>query len=350
MTRPIAHRDAIMAIPAVLPAVEVVESTIASPSIASIVGREFELPAPQQCSFLAGGFNDNYDLRLPDGRRFIARLSKFRPRGGPNIPFEAALLEHLAREGIAVAAANRTRQGNWSVPVPTPEGIRDLVLFHHLQGRPPGNDLDAIHATGRGLARIHASACHYAGPASTYRLDLDHLLWKPLSRIASLGHIDTDLKTRFQCIGTSVAERLAGLSLTQVICHGDCHGGNNFVGADADGTLVARFFDFDDSGPGYQAYDLAVFLWGQLFRGSHTSLTVDIERAWQAFIDGYRSIGEIRATDLGAVSDFVAARMLWYVGEYAGNIHKLGTRHIGPAWFQRIADLLEQWRELDIAG
>jgi Ser/Thr protein kinase RdoA (MazF antagonist) len=170
---------------------EIVESTVAASSIAYIVEREFDLSTVDHCSFLAGGFNDNYDLRLGTGEQFIARLSKQRPRGGPNLPFELSLLEHLKNEGIAVASARRTTQGNWSVPLLTPEGGRDLVLFNYLNGKRPGDDLDAIRLTGHGLARIHASAHRYAGPPSVYKLDLAHLLWRPLERIDSLGHVNS---------------------------------------------------------------------------------------------------------------------------------------------------------------
>jgi Ser/Thr protein kinase RdoA (MazF antagonist) len=45
--------------------------------------------------------------------------------------------------------------------------------------------------------------------------------------------------------------------LTRTHCHGDCHGFNARI-SDAGN---AAFFDFDDGGPGYLAYDPSVFLW-----------------------------------------------------------------------------------------
>ena len=42
------------------------------------------------------------------------------------------------------------------------------------------------------------------------------------------------------------------------MCHGDTHGFNNHVYTDAEGVRRAAFFDFDDAGPGFLAYDLCV--------------------------------------------------------------------------------------------
>jgi Ser/Thr protein kinase RdoA (MazF antagonist) len=57
---------------------------------------------------------------------------------------------------------------------------------------------------------------------------------------------------------TKTADRFVSKRhLTWTHCHGDCHGFNARI-SDAGS---AAFFDFDDGGPGYLAYDLSVFLW-----------------------------------------------------------------------------------------
>jgi hypothetical protein len=88
-------------------------------------------------------------------------------------------------------------------------------------------------------------------------LDTEHLLHRPLSRIKAPAHLDADLKVRLTDISAALADKISETSLSLVACHGDCHGGNTFIAANPDGTRRASFFDFDDSGPNYLAYDLA---------------------------------------------------------------------------------------------
>ena len=70
----------------------------------------------------------------------------------------------------------------------------------------------------------------------------------------------------------------------------------------------AVFFDFDESGPGYLAYDLAVFLWNCVLfeRKDHAY--------WHAFVEGYRTIREISHADFEAVHLFVPIRHMWLLG------------------------------------
>ena len=68
--------------------------------------------------------------------------------------------------------------------------------------------------------------------------------------------------------------------------------------------LSSSFFDFDDGGTSYLAYDLAVYLWANAFLQRELAM-------WHAFIDGYRSIRSIPATDFDALHLFVPIRHIW---------------------------------------
>src|SRR5205085_11469893 len=82
----------------------IAQSTPTATAIGALVSRHFALGEPRECEFLRRSFNQVYELRFADGRRFVARLSSERPRGAPNIAYEAALLRHLRGRGIPVAA------------------------------------------------------------------------------------------------------------------------------------------------------------------------------------------------------------------------------------------------------
>ena len=96
------------------------------------------------------------------------------------------------------------------------------------------------------------------------------------------------------------------------------------------------FFDFDDGGPGYLAYDLAVFLWCCVSFGRKQ------HAFWHTFIEGYRTIRDVPPVDFAAVPFFVPIRHIWLMGEYAGRTHEWGSQAAPAEW---IATQLEfMWR------
>ncbi|TGP40573.1 aminoglycoside phosphotransferase [bacterium M00.F.Ca.ET.228.01.1.1] len=325
-------------------AVRIVRSMVDAGSIGRIVGSEFCIGEIKDCILLRRGFNDVYEVRLANGDRRIARLSVLRSRGDANIEFEVSLLEHLRAEGMAVATAHRTRSGKLAAEVPAPEGSRPLVLFDYLVGEPPGEDVESVRLTGAELARIHVAARTYDGPASKYTLDADHLVSKPLARIQTLKHLDPNLRDDFTTAAATLARSVQGAALTKVVCHGDCHGGNTFINRSADGKSRAWFFDFDDSGPGYQAYDLAVYLWSRLLQNNLSEPDEKLGATWNAFLDGYQSVADIAESDLDAIYTFVAVRQLWLLGEYAGHAAYVGTHNLPGSWFRTMYELLARWQ------
>ncbi|SIT45615.1 Putative homoserine kinase type II (Protein kinase fold) (fragment) [Paraburkholderia ribeironis] len=166
-----------------VPRLRAVRSVIEAGSIAEVVGSQYALGQIDSCLFLRRGFNDVYELKLANGERKIVRLAAIRARGQSNIDFELSLLEHLKAEGVAVTAASRTRDGALWTDVLAPAGVRTLAVFDYLDGKVLGDGPDDIRLTGAELARIHDGARKYAGPESRYVLDIEHLLFRPLSRM-----------------------------------------------------------------------------------------------------------------------------------------------------------------------
>jgi len=103
------------------------------------------------------------------------------------------------------------------------------------------------------------------------------------------------------------------------------------------------FFDFDESGPGYLAYDLAVFLWCCVSFGRKQL------PFWHAFIDGYRSIRDVSHADLEAADLFVPIRHLWLTGEYASRIHEWGSQAVPADWIATQLDFMLSWEKEKLA-
>jgi Ser/Thr protein kinase RdoA (MazF antagonist) len=323
-----------------------VSSTVGGEEIARRVSAIYELGPQVEARLLRRGFNDVYQVTGGD-RLYVARLSGIRGRGAPNTAYETALLGHLKRQGVAVAGPIAARDGGLWRRLEAAEGPRDLVLFDFLDGHPPMIDPGDVALMGEELANIHAVAETYVGPPSLYRLDVDHLVRRPAMRIAAAPTLDDELRDKVAGAAATIAARIENLAgLTQVACHGDCHGFNTLVATDAEGRRVASFFDFDDGGPGPLAYDLGVYLWNMLQRLGVKPFEAEHRAVWTAFLDGYRRRRPIPQADLEAIMIFVRAREIWFLGQYAGYVDQWGSESFAAPWVRSRLAALRAWGQV----
>jgi Ser/Thr protein kinase RdoA (MazF antagonist) len=235
-----------------------------------------------------------------------------------------------------VAAAIAARDGSYVVPIAFPEGTRFALLFERAPGRPPQATPADARAHGATLASIHREGAAYRTGAERFGLDLDHLVDRPLAALSAVLAERPDDRAYLEALAGRlrglVAARAGGLSRGQ--CHGDCHGVNARIGDDG----VATFFDFDDGGEGWIAYDLAVFQW------SGRSFNPDRRVLWRPFLEGYRARLPIAPADLEAVAVFVPIRHLWLLGEFAAGADGWGDEWVGE-FFDRQLEFLRGWEE-----
>ncbi|MDH6166432.1 Ser/Thr protein kinase RdoA (MazF antagonist) [Variovorax boronicumulans] len=324
-------------------------TTAAAISVARWVAQHHDFQV-EQCHLIRRGLNDNYAVRSADGTRYVARLYSIRPRGGFNVDFEVALLAHLEAKGVGVAASVPGANGQAHIQLQFPEGPRALALFRHAEGSIP-ETLDDFELTGRALAHIHEAARDYAGPPSRYTLDGHHLAGRTLGYLRSYPELGSDLFETYSRLAHRLLEELAAAEggLTRVICHGDTHGFNNHVDTDAAGTRRTAFFDFDDAGPGFLAYDLGVMPWSYLFRKTLKEPDDALRERWMRYLRGYRAGGgEVSERDLAALPLFIQLRHLWNLGEAAGRLHHWGTNSAPVDWLRKQVDVFEAWRGLDL--
>lgn len=273
-----------------------------------------------------------------DGVRHILRISGRRRRGDADVPAETAFLAYLDAAGAPVATARPTRDGALFTEMILPEGPRPAVLFRYVEGREADySSADDARLQGAALARIHNAADLYAQrEEGRYRLDLDHLLRRPLAALFELDFVTDETR---RCL-TQLEERLSRRvetmgDLAWTRCHGDWHGGNSRIATDGPHKGQAVAFDFDDGGFGYLAYDLAVHLWAQ------TSFGRKKYAVWRAFIEGYRAVRLIAEADFEAAHLFVLIRHIWLIGEYAGRIDEWGEASL--TWVNGQTEFLLSW-------
>jgi Ser/Thr protein kinase RdoA (MazF antagonist) len=318
----------------------VMYSTPRADAVAHYVAARYAMAGPIECSLLHRGFNDSFEVRSGDGKHAVLRLSSRRARGEADVASETAFVAYLDQAGIPVAAPVPARDGTLFGTAQLPEGPRPAVLFRYAGGRAPQWESTAdARANGVTLARIHRAAGGYADlNEGRYRLDLDHLLHRPLTALLGLRSLDTSAKERFKELASRLSTAVGTRGdLTWTRCHGDCHGFNARILENGTNAGQATFFDFDDGGSGYVAYDLAVFLWARVSfqRRGHAM--------WHEFIGGYRSIHPIAPADFEAAHLFVPIRHIWLLGEYASRIEGWGSENVPATFLVKELDFLLSW-------
>jgi Ser/Thr protein kinase RdoA (MazF antagonist) len=176
--------------------------------------------------------------------------------------------------------------------------------------------------------------------AGHYRLDLNHLLHRQVAAVLGLRILDAETAERFSRMAARLSAGVVGISeLSWTRCHGDCHGGNTRIVDRGPDLGQAVFFDFDDGGPGYLAYDLAVYLWAVAFSQRPQYAM------WHAFTEGYRSMRPIKPADFHAVHWFVPIRQIWLMGEYAGRVGESGRELVPATWLTKQVNILRSWED-----
>jgi Ser/Thr protein kinase RdoA (MazF antagonist) len=321
---------------------EVAYSTVAPTAVVRVAEQAYAIGPVTGCRLLHRGFNDVYELEC-EGTTYFGRVSVYRARGRANVAYETAFMAHLNRIGVDVATPVAARDGSLWTELEAPDGRRPFVLFERVTGELPlqaflhkgrltSQVLDDLRLLGQGLARIHTAGESYIGPPSLYRLDRAHLLSQPIEWIRMASVIDDALAGEYSELGADLEARLSefGSDLSFVACHGDNHGGNTFISSDQEGRRIVSWFDFDDGGPGYLAYDLAVLLWQLLHRTPGPSFDEEELSAWGAFVEGYRSQRLLPDADFAAVALFVSIRHVFYLGEFASHLPIWGSELAPP--------------------
>jgi Ser/Thr protein kinase RdoA (MazF antagonist) len=308
-------------------------------TIKALLQDRYDLPAPLDVTFLRRGFNDSFEVRSGNEKLAVLRLSGSRVRGQAAVETETDLLAFLGGAGIPVAAPIQARDGRLFSRLELPQGERSAVLFRYVEGEEPGyHSAGDAKAQGVTMARIHDAANGFPRwNSGANRLDLDHLLHRPLATVLALGLLDTDAAKSLTDLASRLSSSVTAIdALTWVSCHGDCHGGNARIAKDGPLKGQAIFFDFDDGGPGYLAYDLAVFLWSLTFHGSGYAI-------WHAFIEGYRSVRPIDPIDFEATHLFVPIRHFWLMGNYGNQTAEWGSELVTAKWLTRQMEYMVKW-------
>ena len=272
--------------------------------LAKIVPR-FKIQGPRSCKFVHQGVNDSYKITSDDGN-FLLRVYRQGWRKIPDIQFEVDAICYLDHKGANVAYPIETREGGYITRVMAPEGERHVILTQFAEGRAlTYEDANDAARYGQAVAQIHQCSDGFSSRHGRFKLDLSHLVEKPLERIRPyLAHRADDWKilNDYARTLTCTIDDAPSDLLDYGFCHGDLHGWNAHLHNDE-----LTFFDFDCGGYGLRAYDIAVFKWSARVRNRE-------HEWWGPYINAYQAVRDLSRHDLDLVDAFVAIRTIWMMG------------------------------------
>jgi Ser/Thr protein kinase RdoA (MazF antagonist) len=239
----------------------------------------------KEVSLINNEYNATFRVESNDGQFFALRININSPRTSENLKAEVSWVNHLFNDGrVRVAKPIASTQGDLFASVQHDHSARDLhcVLYSWL----PGSELEdepelaQIKALGEAMAKMHLVARDFQLPADSNLPSLDHVMWWTedflLSEKSVLDRDSKDLVAQtLQAIDTHIKSLYVGA--TPLVIHADLHGGNVLWDVNSLSVL-----DFDDSGIGLPAQDLATAIY-----------YLDTPEQDEALREGYSSVAPL---------------------------------------------------------
>lgn len=304
-------------------------------SLLTLLTAEYGLPGDASCIYFARGVNDTYQVESND-RYYYLRIYRHTLRSKEDIEFELAALRYLRANQFPAAAAIPTNDGSLLFSINAPEGKRYGALFSNAPGRPPGTKLNQQQATliGMRLAEMHTLLQSFTPPGAMRKLGMHELLDEPWQYLwPMLQH--RKYAVLYKQLHDDVKQSLKQLpknQQTMSVLAGDVHGSNLHFCIENEIT----FFDFDQCGYGWRAFDLAKFLsWAQ-----SSGLSMKIRAA---FMTAYQRLRPLTEAELNAIPALMQAAVFWMMGQRARLIDVVPANTWSNDYFLHRLQLLESF-------
>lgn len=284
-------------------------SLLSRQALLSHIKDNYDFQEPIHLKYFLKGMNDTYIVEAGSDK-YIFRVYRADRRNRSEIAFELDVLNYLHQNNVNVSIPIAQKDGTFINDFLVTEGVKYGVMFSYAEGHEkPIHSLEDSYLFGKSVARIHKVTEDFRSEYARGNLDLEYLIEQPLNIIKlHMEYRLEDYHFIYELI-LGLKEQLAMKieeGLDWGFCHGDFHGNTNVAFTD-NGELT--HYDFDICGYGWRAYDIAEF---RLAREIHSGHDQDeVEKLWEAFINGYRNVRNLSRNDVEAVSLFVVIRQLW---------------------------------------
>jgi Ser/Thr protein kinase RdoA (MazF antagonist) len=317
----------------------VVHSVLDPAALLRHIGVHYDIGSPIECILLRSWINEVYSVQTSLGR-FILKVFRHNWRAPDEVAYEVELMQHLARCGLRVQPPVSSHTGAYVHLLPAPEGQRPAVLYPLLLGRLPLPPSEAVyHRVGQAIGHMHQALDSFVPTHPRRALNVRYLAEEPLSWLRPHFE-DRQADWNFLvALVQRIQNRLGALEQTGKLSWGPIHGD-----ATLDNLLITNdeqigIYDFDQSGPGWRAYELqGVFYWAwQIERPSF----------WTALTEGYTSVQPLSDIDIAAMPCFPILNRLWCMGFEAHVVaQNSGQWIVSTDYFDNRLSELRRWTEV----
>ncbi|AJS60641.1 phosphotransferase [Paenibacillus sp. IHBB 10380] len=319
-------------------------SLLSREAILSHIKDNYNVDTPVSFQYFLRGMNDTYVL-VTKQAQYIFRVYRADRRNNSEIAFELDLLNYLHVKGVSVSIPITKKDGTFINEFVVPEGVKYGVMFSYAEGNEkPIHAIEDSYLFGKAVAQIHKIADNFNSEHVRGDLNFEHLIENSLNTInLHMEHRQEDYEFLYE-LAMRLKEQIVNhleKGLDWGVCHGDLHGNTNVAFTD-DGKLT--HYDFDFCGCGWRAYDIAEFRLAREIHSSHNK--AEVERLWEAFLNGYRDIRHISDNDVKAIPIFVALRQLWLFGLCFSESELIGEADVDNGF---IDSKMDYFRNLDLS-
>jgi Ser/Thr protein kinase RdoA (MazF antagonist) len=313
----------------------VTSSILSVKDLADTILACYDINEPYDCRFFHNGLNDTYLLNSIS-TKYILRIYRLHWRTISDILYELDVIRFLNSHDIKVSIPITRKDGKLTGTISAPEGNRYFVLFSYAPGKDISYNTEEETESflyGKSVAKIHKATDKFTTSHARFNLNFTHLLDSPLKSIEPfLIHRKDDWNYLVK-LADRLRIKVSGMHLETGFCHGDFHGGNAHI----DENKNITFFDFDCCGPGWRAYDIAVFLWCSRLQNKHKT-------RWTPFLRGYTEERKLNEPDILAAQYFTAIRNFWLLGLHTQNlVNVFGLSWLNDEYFDKALKFFHDW-------
>jgi Ser/Thr protein kinase RdoA (MazF antagonist) len=278
-------------------------------------------------------FNSTYKVTTADGERFALRINVNSTRTLENLKAEIFWVKTISTVKVPKPVSNATGEYiTFGYHDATGRRLAS-VLYTWLEGEELGDEptIPQLRATGEAMARLHLQSAGLQLPSGASLPDLSDYLWGSQDLLTGpetlLSPEELELIKRAKAAIEQTVIELRMLEPVQPI-HADIHPWNVMWHNEE-----VAVFDFDDSGIGLRAQDIATSLF-----------YLDTPEQETALLDGYRSVAPLPKYTEAQMKLLLLQRRIFllnYLNETSYPEHREMLPKYQVGTISRVSDLLQ---------
>lgn len=267
------------------------------------------------CLFEYHGLNDIYQC-ISGSTPYFFKIFSREDVDRQAIEAEVEIVNFLKKTGLSVAYPIAQNDGDFLLPINTPERTRFGIMFTAAEGIPIHYDKLSereMIIIGSLISNMHSILDSMPSSPQRWKLDEHLFLDRSLELLAKYSRINPQVDLPFlQQVVKELKERIQrnANNWNWGLCHGDIYTGN--IHRRNDGNLT--LFDFDFCGFGWRAYDVSPLL-GRFSAGISSEMEKSRKNLLDYFMRGYDHAGGFSDAEIDAIyTIFVPFRRIFNLG------------------------------------